>query len=295
MGGWLAGLGDWWYGVFVGASIYELAQVYGASFAVSEGALYAATLVKLSKVLMLVPLLLFVGLWRRRRGMADPSTDADPLPFPWFIVAFVGVMPFNSAITLHPDVRNVMLSVDQFLFLMVMVALGLSTRLAVLAEGGAAWRLIGVGAAALAISTITTLLLVLPLASWGEARAATGDSAMLADAGGRLFGTVGCAKCHVPALAGEHGEVLLYSDLLLHDTGPALDDKIVQGSATGADWRTTPLVGLSARRRHLHDGRATTLRDAILAHGGEAVIVRNRFLGLEEAERQAIYEFLGGL
>jgi CxxC motif-containing protein (DUF1111 family) len=84
---------------------------------------------------------------------------------------------------------------------------------------------------------------------------------------------VGCAKCHVPALAGVNGDVLLYSDLLLHDMGPALDDKIVQGNATGADWRTTPLVGLAARRRYLHDGRAATLRDAILAHGGEAEIV----------------------
>jgi uncharacterized integral membrane protein (TIGR00698 family) len=295
MGGWLAGLGDWWYGVFVGSSIYELAQVYGASFAVSEGALYAATLVKLSKVLMLVPLLLFVGLWRRRRGMADPATAADPLPFPWFIVAFVGVMLFNSAFTLHPDIRNVILNVDQFLFLMVMVALGLSTRLSVMAEGGVGWRLIGTGAVGLIVSTTAALLLVAPLARQGQVIAATGESAMLADAGGRLFGSVGCAKCHVPALAGEHGDVLLYSDLLLHDMGPALDDKIVQGNANGADWRTTPLVGLAARQRFLHDGRASTLRDAILAHGGEAEIVRKRFFGLSEADRQAIYEFLGGL
>ena len=49
---------------------------------------------------------------------------------------------------------------------------------------------------------------------------------MLGSVGGRLFSQIGCAKCHVPALDGRNGEVTLYSDLLLHDMGPALDDKI---------------------------------------------------------------------
>ena len=52
------------------------------------------------------------------------------------------------------------------------------------------------------------------------------EGRMLARPGGRLFAAVGCAKYHVPALAGLHGEVPLYSDLLLHDMGQALDDKI---------------------------------------------------------------------
>ena len=77
--------------------------------------------------------------------------------------------------------------------------------------------------------------------------------------------------------------------------GPALDDKIVQGDAGGADWRTTPLVGLDTHQRYLHDGRAETLRDAILAHGGEAEIVRQRFFELDEMERQQVLLFLGSL
>jgi uncharacterized integral membrane protein (TIGR00698 family) len=291
MSGWLSMLGDWYYGVFVGASIYELAQVYGASFAVSEGALNTATLVKLGKVLLLVPLLLIIGL-RQRRGHNDPSA---PLPFPWFIVAFVGVMLLNSMFTMHPETRRLILALDQFLFLMVMVALGLSTRLDVLAANGLGWRLAGVGTVALALSATTALALVLPLAAQSTAATAGTGSGVLADPGGRLFDAVGCAKCHVPALAGVNGDVVVYSDLLLHDMGPALDDRITQGEATGADWRTTPLLGLGARSRYLHDGRATTLRDAILAHGGEAEIVRNRFFGLSEAERAQVYRFLGGL
>ena len=89
--------------------------------------------------------------------------------------------------------------------------------------------------------------------------------------------------------------VVLYSDLLLHDMGPALDDKIVQGDATGRDWRTAPLIGLGLRTRYLHDGRATTLRDAIVAHGGEGEIVRDRFLRLTPTEQADVYRFLDSL
>ena len=106
---------------------------------------------------------------------------------------------------------------------------------------------------------------------------------------------MGCAKCHVPSLRGVNGEVALYSDLLLHDTGAALDDKIVQGDATGADWRTTPLVGIGLRERFLDDGRATTLRDAVLSHGSEGEVVRRRFFELDEAEQRAIYRFVSSL
>ena len=97
------------------------------------------------------------------------------------------------------------------------------------------------------------------------------------------------------SLQGSAGDVLLYSDLLLHDMGAALDDKIVQGDATGADWRTTPLIGLGLRQRFLHDGRASTLRAAVLDHGGEGSIVRDRFFELAEADQQAVYRFLSSL
>ena len=96
-------------------------------------------------------------------------------------------------------------------------------------------------------------------------------------------------------MRGRSGAVLLYSDLLLHDMGPGLEDKIVQGDASGADWRTAPLIALRTRERFLHDGRAASLREAFLAHGGEAEIVRRRFFELDDAEQQAIYRFLASL
>ncbi|QPB18871.1 putative sulfate exporter family transporter [Rhizobium sp. 007] len=293
LNGWLPHLDDRLYGVFVGASIFELAQVYGASFAVSEGALNTATLVKLSKVLMLVPLLLAVGLHFRGRNKAQ---EAAPIPFPWFIVAFIGVVIVNSEITLNPQLRRIILDVDQFLFLMVMVALGITTHIARLGEAGGAWRLIGVGFVGVVLSAAIAYGALIPFsAAFRAASPSSSASAMLGSQGGRLFASVGCAKCHVPALEGVSGEVRLYSDLLLHDMGPALDDKIVQGDAIGAEWRTAPLVGIRLRERYLHDGRAITLRDAVLAHGGTARIVRDRFFDLGDADRQAILDFVAKL
>jgi uncharacterized integral membrane protein (TIGR00698 family) len=291
LAGWMPALDERWYGVFVGASIYELAQVYGASFAISEEALHAATLVKLGKVLMLLPLLLVLGIMQRRR---DAAANLPRPPWPWFIAGFVAVLLFNSSTTVHPQLRQWILEFDQFLFMMVMVALGLTTRLTALKQGGLGWRLLGVAGTGLLLSTAAALSLVTTLAPSGAAAAPpVGEAARaLSHPGGRLFVATGCSHCHVPALRGRNGEVALYSDLLLHDMGPALDDKITQGEATGAEWRTTPLIGLSLRQRYLHDGRATTLRDAVLAHGGEAERVRVRFFELSEREQLLVYGFL---
>jgi hypothetical protein len=270
---------------------------------VSEGALNTATLVKLSKVLMLLPLLLVLGLWQRRR---DAAAKLPPTPWPWFIAVFIAVMLFNSTLTLHPQVRRLILELDQFLFVMVMVALGMTTRLSVLTGLGArglgwslVWRLGGVALVGLALSGAIAYALVATVGLGSSAAAAapqrSTEARMLAGPGGRVFASIGCAKCHVPALAGRDAEVPLFSDLLLHDMGPALDDKIVQGNANGADWRTTPLIGLGLRQRYLHDGRAGTLRDAVLAHGGEGEVVRDRFFELAPEAQQSVYAFLGGL
>ncbi|MEO8924810.1 MAG: putative sulfate exporter family transporter, partial [Caldimonas sp.] len=302
VGGAFPAFDDRLYGIFVGSSIYELAQVYGASYAVSDGALNTATLVKLSKVLMLVPLLLTMSVVLRRRGGDDgsgnptASSGSTRFPFPWFVIGFVLVMLFNSSITVHPQVRRLILDADQLLFMMVMIALGLTTRLSRLAEGGVGWRLIGLGLFGLALSTLVAYALVASMPRPVSANAQPAESAMLSSAGGRVFASVGCAKCHVPSLRDRDGTaVTLYSDLLLHDMGPLLDDKIQQGDATGAEWRTTPLVSIRTRQRFLHDGRAASLRDAIFAHGGEGLIVRDRFLELDEAEQQKLYAFLATL
>jgi len=291
---WLPGLDERNFGITVGASIFELAQVYGASASVSDDALNVATLVKLTKVLMLVPILLIAGLGEARRG--EPG-QRRPASIPWFIIGFIAVIAANSTFTLHPQLRAAMLGTSQFLLMMATAGLGLTTTLATLRTGGRGGRLIATGAFAVLLSAGTAYGLTL---SWSAQHATPTDARHAPDAaapgpGAKSFEDVGCGKCHAPYLHGTHGDVKIYSDLLLHDMGPALDDKIVQGDAGGADWRTTPLVGLHTHQRYLHDGRAETLRDAILAHGGEAEIVRQRFFDLDEAEQRQVLIFLGTL
>jgi CxxC motif-containing protein (DUF1111 family) len=113
--------------------------------------------------------------------------------------------------------------------------------------------------------------------------------------GATVFRQTGCAACHTPSLPAPGGEAGLYSDLLLHDMGPTLDDGVTQGQATGRDWRTTPLWGLGTRERFLHDGRARTVRAAVLAHGGEAAAAAGRFRALSEDDLGALLAFLASL
>ena len=123
-----------------------------------------------------------------------------------------------------------------------------------------------------------------------------------ASPGAAVFRGVGCAVCHVPSMktgaspvaALANKPVWLYSDLLLHDMG-RLGDGIAQPPAAMSEMRTAPLWGLRLRDRYLHDGRASTLDMAILAHEGEAVVARDRYTKLTPAKRSALLAFLGSL
>jgi CxxC motif-containing protein (DUF1111 family) len=121
------------------------------------------------------------------------------------------------------------------------------------------------------------------------------------------FHAIGCAACHVPELrtgpsriaALADRPVRLYSDLLLHDLGPALADGVADGDAAPGEWRTAPLWGLRVMRDFLdgeafllHDGRARTVEEAILLHGGEAAGARERFAALAAGARAALLDFV---
>lgn len=125
--------------------------------------------------------------------------------------------------------------------------------------------------------------------------------------GRAVFGEIGCASCHTPVLqTGPHATpalsnqpVHLYSDLLLHDMGDALADNRPDGEASGREWRTTPLWGLRLMRRFLngdaflmHDGRARSVEEAILLHGGEAAASREAFSRLPSGARAALLDFV---
>jgi CxxC motif-containing protein (DUF1111 family) len=137
---------------------------------------------------------------------------------------------------------------------------------------------------------------------------APGHNTAVRQRGEVLFTDVGCASCHTPSFrtgtasvaALSNRTVQLYSDLLLHDMGDALADNRPDGQATGREWRTTPLWGLRLLRQFLngdafllHDGRARTIEEAILLHGGEAQRARDLFNGLPPADRAALVDFTG--
>jgi CxxC motif-containing protein (DUF1111 family) len=123
-----------------------------------------------------------------------------------------------------------------------------------------------------------------------------------AQIGQTLFASTGCATCHTQSYttgansiaALSNKRVDLYSDLLLHDMG-TLGDGIAQAAAGMREMRTPPLWGLRASAPYLHDGRASTIDQAIRLHEGEAAIVRNRYLGLTAAQRRQLLDFLGSL
>lgn len=129
-------------------------------------------------------------------------------------------------------------------------------------------------------------------------------------AGEVLFSDIGCASCHIPTLTTGYSELAVlnnvefhpYTDLLLHDMGPELDDGYTEGIATTAEWRTPPLWGIGIQENfqggtafYLHDGRATTLQEAILLHGGEAAQSRTLFQGLNSEQQAQLIAFLKSL
>ena len=116
-----------------------------------------------------------------------------------------------------------------------------------------------------------------------------------AERGAKRFDEIGCVSCHVPALKGPRGLVPAYTDVLLHDLGEALADGVEMGEATGSEYRTAPLWGVVAVAPYLHDGRADTLEEAILWHGGEGQASRDAFEALSSEERVEIIAFLSTL
>ncbi len=108
-------------------------------------------------------------------------------------------------------------------------------------------------------------------------------------AGDAAFRSLGCAGCHVPDMAPAMG---VYSDFCLHRMGDALADGIFDHEAKGDEFRSTPLWGLRFRSLYLHDGRATTLHDAINAHGGDATNAAVAYRNATEEERAALLRFL---
>lgn len=115
--------------------------------------------------------------------------------------------------------------------------------------------------------------------------------------GEALFEQAGCAVCHRPALPGKDGKpVMVYSDLRLHDMGSDLQGFAEAQGQTATEWRTAPLLDiknrLAAGSTLLHDGRARTVEEAVLWHGGRALGARDAYARLSLSERMALQDFV---
>jgi len=129
-----------------------------------------------------------------------------------------------------------------------------------------------------------------------------GPRNFLTEYGNIVASVIGCLDCHAQTLqTGPHAVAALdhvtyhpFSDFLLHDMG-SLGDGITQNRATGGLMRTQPLWGLRTQARMLHDGRATTIRQAILAHDGQGAASREAFQSLGFLDRSALIAFLQSL
>jgi CxxC motif-containing protein (DUF1111 family) len=128
--------------------------------------------------------------------------------------------------------------------------------------------------------------------------------------GKQAFMDAGCASCHTPEFVtspyAQHAElrsqkIRPYTDLLLHDMGEGLADTLSEGEASYQEWRTPPLWGIgwtastAGGESYLHDGRARTLAEAILWHGGEGESSRAKFQALSESDKNALVAFLKSL
>ena len=145
------------------------------------------------------------------------------------------------------------------------------------------------------------------------------NAAANARLGKEAFVSIGCAECHVENIGSSVDAIKgIYSDLLVHDMGRGLADPMPSGNGGGyyaisesnptatrtvrtpsdkrrQEWRTPPLWGVSASAPYLHDGRASTLTEAIIHHGGEAKFSVKKYLQLPPVERVALIDFLNTL
>jgi CxxC motif-containing protein (DUF1111 family) len=128
--------------------------------------------------------------------------------------------------------------------------------------------------------------------------------------GRQLFAQLSCNACHTPEMTTGRNHPLAplrnqlfrpYSDGLLHDMGPGLADNMASEGVTAAEWLTAPLVGIglveaaAGKESYLHDGRAGSIPEAILWHGGEAEDAKDSFRNLSATDREAVVKFIRSL
>src|SRR5688572_11963965 len=130
----LFGFDDHRAGVFIGATIHDVAQVVGAGYAISPEAGDTATVVKLMRVAMLLPVIVCIGLWARSRG-GHGEGERPPL-LPWFVTAFAVLVVINSLVPIPEFVREAGNSASRWCLVAAIAALGIKTHFSEIVEIG---------------------------------------------------------------------------------------------------------------------------------------------------------------
>lgn len=134
------------FGLWTGASIHEIAQVVAASFQDGQSSGEYGTIAKLSRVMLLAPVVITLGLMAARRQShchhGEATSSVKP-PMPWFLVGFIALVALNSVIVVPPDLKNVIVPVTTFLLSVSLAAMGLETDISKLKAKGLKPLLLG--------------------------------------------------------------------------------------------------------------------------------------------------------
>lgn len=147
------------YGILIGASVHEVAQVVVASSSIGPDAAQLAVIEKMLRVMLLAPFLVMMGLWLRQLGSSTTDGQRTPVTIPWFALGFVAVCLLHPLLQLEPEhLSSINHGVD-ILLACAMAALGLRTRVSALRQAGMAPMLLA-----------AILFVVLSLGGWGLSR-----------------------------------------------------------------------------------------------------------------------------
>ncbi|HBR1854157.1 TPA: YeiH family protein [Klebsiella quasipneumoniae subsp. quasipneumoniae] len=151
------------YGIYMGSTMHEVAQVVAAGHAVSPDAENAAVIAKMLRVMMLAPFLLFLAA-RVKQLTPAGNGEKSKITIPWFAIMFILVAVFNSFHLLPKAVVEMLVTLDTVLLAMAMAALGVTTHVSALKKAGAkpllmalmlfVWLIVGGGAINVAIHSL---------------------------------------------------------------------------------------------------------------------------------------------
>lgn len=156
------GLSPQSFGLWAGGTIHEVAQVVAAAFTQGELAGQSGTIAKLSRVMMLAPLIIGLGVMASRRAQGDGRKSEARAPLPWFVFGFIAVVVLNSVIEIPPATHGQIVTATSFLLTIALAAMGLETDVHKLRRKGL--RPLLLGALATAFIAVTGLGLILLLA-----------------------------------------------------------------------------------------------------------------------------------